>query len=93
MLSLRALQKQRPHTLHTPSHGTLQRVVQFSSPLQWLHYRVHKPSNITRLPKTVVELFITHHALCLNELEKVNKRHWKGNVRTAYSKRQYVYEK
>eukprot|EP00957_Ditylum_brightwellii_P085546 6506973-Ditylum_brightwellii.AAC.1 len=46
-----------------------------------------------RLPKTVVELFITHHALRLNELVKVDKRHWKGNVRTAYSKHQYVYEK
>jgi hypothetical protein len=24
---------------------------------------------------------------------KVDKRHWKGNMRTAYSKHQYVYEK
>eukprot|EP00957_Ditylum_brightwellii_P082507 6272677-Ditylum_brightwellii.AAC.1 len=52
-----------------------------------------EPPNITTLPHAAVKLIGNHIALQLNDLVKVKKSHWKGNIKTAFSKMQYIYNK
>eukprot|EP00957_Ditylum_brightwellii_P192806 14680316-Ditylum_brightwellii.AAC.1 len=68
-------------------------VGQYISPVQWLQYKIPEPPNITTLPYIVVELVENHIVLQLNDLVKVKKLHWKGNIKMAFSKRQYIYGK
>eukprot|EP00957_Ditylum_brightwellii_P098606 7511773-Ditylum_brightwellii.AAC.1 len=56
-------------------------------------YTMPESPNITTLPHTVVDLIGNHITVRLNDLVKVKKSHWKGNVKTTFSKRQYIYDK
>ena len=80
-------------TVHTTTNTPAHQQQTIIAATQQLRHEPQMPTFSTTLPNTMFRLYLEHQQQQLSRLNETDKRHWKQNIKVAFSRRKYLYDK